>query len=87
VWGREVAREKQLYLDYREVVSSGKQQCVLKEYNSQKMRRESPKYKNILRVELIGRDMLTPYLHYYSLLLNLKIYNYYRQPHTSLRSS
>ncbi len=39
VRGREVVREKQLYLDYREVVASGKLQCVLKEYNSQKGRR------------------------------------------------
>jgi hypothetical protein len=79
-------REKQLYLDYREVVASGKLQCVLKEYSSQKVRRESSKYKNILRVEYITREMLLPYTHYYSLLLNLKIYNYFRQQ-GSVRSS
>lgn len=67
---------------------NGKQQCILKEYDPQKMRRESSKYKNILRVEFITREILTPYIPYYALLLNLDLYNYYRPaPSTSLRYS
>lgn len=61
------------------MVANGKLQCVLKEYSSQKVGRESSKYKNILRVEFITKEMLLPYTHYYSLLLNLKICTYFRQ--------
>jgi hypothetical protein len=82
--GKELTQEKLLYLDYRENLSNSRQQCILKEYNSRKLKKESSKYKNILRIEFITRTMLEPYIYYYALLLNLKLYNYYCPQSTSL---